>query len=99
MCLFDFQQGMSPKDCLANNATDCRHLQVAFFECKRSLVRDTVCMSCTYTTYYVYLQKINDDFGMLINIFSHSWTTEFASGGGKDIEHLKITYLYCQRLL
>ena len=32
------QHGTSPKDCLKNGLTNCGHLQVAFFECKRSIV-------------------------------------------------------------
>ena len=41
--LASIQRGMSPKECLGTNATDCGHLQVAFFECKRSLVRSVSC--------------------------------------------------------
>ncbi|XP_064405095.1 cytochrome c oxidase assembly factor 5-like [Halichondria panicea] len=36
------KRGMSPKECLGTNATDCGHLQVAFFECKRSLLDNRV---------------------------------------------------------
>ena len=42
MFVYDLQHGFSPKECLQEGKPgqnrDCRPLQVAFFECKRSLV-------------------------------------------------------------
>jgi hypothetical protein len=57
-------------------SSECEPLRVAFFECKRSLVRDQL--------YVHMIGNPNFIFACTVHVFFYSWTIEFDSEAEKD---------------